>query len=804
MINKLTHFIFLLCSILSFSQEFSLSGVLNDINNVVIPYANVVLLTKDSKTPLTGSTTNEEGQFLITQIKNGDYFLKISYLGFETFEKKFSISNDINLGVIILKENVENLDGVTVVSKRPTVKRTVDRLIFNVENSTLSNQNVFDVLKHTPGVIVQDEKITVKNSPPVIYINDRRVHLSETEVVQLLEGTPASNIKSVEVITNPPAKYDAEGGAVLNIVTSKNIIAGYHGSIFGNFKQGFQFPKYSAGTSHFYKAKKLGAYLSYNVSPRKDYRYQYQTVNFIENNQTETSWETDYERVRESANRNISANIDYEINDKNSIGFTSNVMLQPRRGTQTDIFSSTQVFDANKNLDSIFDTSNEAVSEKFNLAFTLDYVKKFKKEGEKLSVSLHHTYFDDSNFQDVNTDYFYPNTVNAFRENKFQTYNSQVIRLSTGQIDYELPLNESKIETGIKLSHINSDSEIDQFIFVDGEKEEDFNNSNVFLYDEFNYAAYFSYAKEWAKWSLKLGLRSEFTQLEGISVFDTNTNNKDYFKLFPTFHLLHAFNDNNQVYLQYNRRIYRPRFEELNPFKFYLNDNTYIVGDPNLLPQIDDSFILGYTLKSNYTFELYYRNENNPFYEIKFQDNQNNQMQYVYANVNDAVSYGLDFMTYTPIVNRWNLYVLSSLFYYESTFKTFDTNTPYLNKKWSFYLLMYHYFSLLKDHSLSLDVSCTYLSANVDGPSNVSGRGNLDINLRKTFWNNKASLGIGVTDVFNTQNFNESTQFLNQSSYYDSKMENRMFVASFNYKFGNYRLSTNKRNIEVEERERLD
>lgn len=203
-----------------------------------------------------GTTSDEKGYFLLNNLSTGNYVLKISFLGFVEYSKNIEVSKQLNLVTIILEESLQELDGVTIVAKRPTVKRLVDRLVFNVENATLSNSNALEVLKQTPGVLVYDGAITVKQSTPTVYINDRKVHLSSNEIQQLLESTSATNIKSIEVITNPTAKYEAEAGSVLNIVTIKNIIAGYNGNVFGNYSKGFEFLKYALGTSYFFKTKK--------------------------------------------------------------------------------------------------------------------------------------------------------------------------------------------------------------------------------------------------------------------------------------------------------------------------------------------------------------------------------------------------------------------------------------------------------------------------------------------------------------------------------------------------------------------
>ncbi|WP_298555647.1 outer membrane beta-barrel family protein [uncultured Algibacter sp.] len=804
MFKRLIFCFVLVFTSICFSQQFSVSAIVNDRNNEPIAYTNVVIVNRENPDDVSGTTTNEDGVFKIEDLNKGDYVLEVSALGFENYSIKLNLIGNVDLKIITLNESLEELEGVTVIAKRPTVKRLVDRLVFNVENSTLSNNNILDVLKHTPGVLVNNESITIKQSTPTIYINDRKVHLSSSEIQQLLEGTSASNIKSIEVITNPPAKYEAEGGAVLNIITSKNIIAGYSGSVFGNYKQGSEFPKYAFGTSHFFKGKKLNTYLNYSISPRKDFRNNDEFVNFIDNNQVTSSWETDFKRTRETSNQNINANIDYELDKRNSLGFSTSMLIAPRANTQTNSNSITDVFSNSKVLDSTFITDNRKVDETFNIAFTLDYMHKFKKEGEKLLISAHHTNYDFSSFQNVDTRYLFSDE-SLIRNNQFQTFSSQEIKLYTGQLDYELPINDSSVfEAGAKISNINSKSILRQDNFENGEKEEDLQNSDTFLYDETNYAAYLSYSKDWDSWSLKLGLRTELTGIKGNSLSNNNINNTKYSKFFPSLFVSHSLNEENEVYFNYSKRIYRPRYKQLNPFKYFLNDNTFITGDPNLLPRIDNQFILGYTFNKDYTFELYYRHEDNPALQYFYQDNDKNILVYQYTNLDESISYGLDFTTYVALNDFWNLYVLSSIFYYKNNFTPIGSSiVSFEGEQWSLYSEIINYFTFLKDKSLVADVSFNYLSPTNDGPSNTSFISSLDVSIRKTLWKNRASFNLGVLDVFNTQNFNTTTRYLNQDIFSKFQFENRMLVFGFNYKFGNFKLKNNKKEIDLVERNRL-
>src|SRR5690606_26707074 len=269
--------------------------------------------------------------------------------------------------------------------------------------------------------------------------------------------------------------------------------------------------------------------------------------------------------------------------------------LSPRENTKLDAYSITEVFGQNKVLDSLFITDKASVTEALNFAYTLDYVHRFKREGERLSVSAHYTDYSYSDFQNVETDYFFPNEGIPFRENRFQTFSSQGINLYTGQIDYELPINETSLfETGLKISSIDSRSVLDQYNFINGNRVEDLQNSDIFLYDEMNYAAYASYSKDWNKWSLQVGLRTEYTDLKGKSETANQINSSNYIKFFPSIYILNHINENNDIYFNYKKRIYRPRYSELNPFKYYFNDYSYSTGNPNLRPQIDDVITLGY------------------------------------------------------------------------------------------------------------------------------------------------------------------------------------------------------------------
>src|SRR5690606_29330730 len=322
-----------------------------------------------------------------------------SFIGFKDVYRSIIVDQSIDLGSIILYESSEELDEISIVVKKPTLQKEPDRLVFNVENTALIEGNMFDLLKSTPGVLVMDNKIQVKNSTPTVYINDKKVHLSSEELVQLLEGSSANSIKSVEVITNPSAKYDAESGAVINIVMSKNLVTGYRGNVFANFTQGV-FPRYDGGMSHFFKNEKIDFFANYTYSHDKINRGQDDVVNYLDGSNTiDQTFMSNTNRNTWSKTHNFNFNFDYSLNEKNTLSLSSNMLVLPY--FEYKIINNTEVFEANQNLDYYFDATNFSNDDKYNLGFDLDFVHQFKKAGEKLSANAHFTTYNTNRDRNV-------------------------------------------------------------------------------------------------------------------------------------------------------------------------------------------------------------------------------------------------------------------------------------------------------------------------------------------------------------------------------------------------------------------
>ncbi|MFT5242673.1 MAG: hypothetical protein ACI8QQ_000593, partial [Psychroserpens sp.] len=260
--------ILLLCSYMGYGQDYAVSGKIIDAKGNAIEFANIIIYNDDQSEVLKGTSTGENGFFILNNLESNTYILKVSFIGYQTYEQKVVLTGSLDLKTIRLEDDIESLDQVTVIGKKPSITRKPDRLIFNVENTALTEGSTLSVLKSTPGVIVSDGGINIKSSPATIFINNRRVQLTSQELITLLDSAPANSIKSVEVITNPPASYDADSGSVINIIMSKNLVTGYRGSVFTNYTQGV-FPRYNAGTSHYFKNNKVNLNVNYNYTNQK-------------------------------------------------------------------------------------------------------------------------------------------------------------------------------------------------------------------------------------------------------------------------------------------------------------------------------------------------------------------------------------------------------------------------------------------------------------------------------------------------------------------------------------------------------
>ncbi|SMC39712.1 TonB-dependent receptor domain-containing protein [Cellulophaga tyrosinoxydans] len=783
------------------AQEYEVSGTVKSSTNEIIPFANVFLLNSTDSTLIKGSSANEDGTFTLKNIKAETYYLQASYVGKLSSYTSIAVSKDVNIGSIIIEEEVDQLDEVVVVSKKPTIERKPDRLVFNVENTSISQGNSWDILKRTPGVIVAQDELQIKNQEATIYINNRKVQLSADEVKNLLEGLSGGNIKSIEVIANPPAEFEAEGGPVLNIITSKNIVPGYKGSINGNYTQAF-YPKYAFGTSHYYKTDKLNLFANYTINPRKEIKKDDSNAKYVDNtNAIYSIWDTKFQRITRSQAQNATLILDYDFDVKNSLNLTSNLSYSPNKTYSNTLESLIQ--NSQQQLDSTLNTNSNLENNNTNLAVDLSYKHKFDRDGSFISFNGHYTNFNEDQYQGVYSNYFFPNG-NLIRSFNFSTDAKQDIQIYTGQVDLVMPLDKVRYETGAKASLINSTSGINYFTIVGANQTLNTSLSDNYEYDETILAGYASASRDWDKWSLKIGLRGEYTDAVGTSISLNSNNTQNYFELFPSVFALHSPTENHSFSFDYSRKLERPRYDDLNPFSYFLNENSFSTGNPNLRPSFSHNFNINYTLKDTYFFDFYYKDRGKEIGLLTFQDNQAQTTQQISTNLLKAISYGFDFNYGNSITKNWFLASYISIFSEEETFLVEQSNNQiYTNDVKGIYVYLGNYITLSKDGTFSGDMGVTYLSGFLRGNYKMSESTNLTMGLRKTLWNKKGVVTLAAEDVLGLANATFTSKYFNQDYSYYAQPESQFVRVGFTYNFGNFKLSDNKRDIEKVERDRL-
>ncbi|QQX77648.1 MULTISPECIES: TonB-dependent receptor domain-containing protein [Aequorivita] len=786
------------------AQDFSVSGSVLDTKNAPLSFVNVLVYENEGENPLIGTTTDEDGSFVLKNLEAGTYIINFSYIGFEDKQQTIQLSSNKNLGNLVLQENQQMLDETVVVAKLPTIRKTPGKLVFEVENTSLSTGSAVDLLKKTPGVIVANENIQIKLSTPVIYINGKRVYLSAEEVYSLLQNTDAAAIKSVEVITNPSSKYDADAGTVLNIITSKAISIGYKGSVYANYEQGI-YPKYNFGTSHFYKNNWVNMYASYSYADKKEYKEDENYIRYFQPDEASTKsiWETDFNRTTERSNHNGNVVLDFTLNDKNTISLTSNVSLTPEVKYHNNGHS--LIFSPQRQLDSTITTLSYVDYEKQNLTFALDYNRALNENGATLAISANYIYYDNIQNQSVSSDYLLPNG-NLLRNNSFYTDSEQTSDIFTGQADVSSELWGGTFEAGFKFSSIDTESKLDFFDVLSNTTT--FNNS---LSDNFNYrenifAEYINFEKDWEKWSVAAGLRGEYTDIDAISHSLGQVNNKQYFDLFPSASFHYIINDNNGIGLSYSRSVERPRYQSLNPFKYFITERNFNGGNPKLVPAIEDKITLTFGHKGKLFFELYYQNVENSLDILVLQNNTNSTLSSIDANMIKSYQYAFDITYFSSLNPWWWLHLNTSSFYLANEFYALQSSPEtYTNDTFGQYIFLTNHFTLSKDRSFTADLTGVYISNFVFGNRFFENQSYVNVLIRKDIWDKNASLTVGVDDLFNTLNNTASvSNYYNQDNYYYANIESRLLRLGFKYNFGNSRLRDNSKKIETDEGDRLE
>lgn len=793
--------VFCFIPLLLCAQSFKVSGLLKDEEGSPLAFGNILLLNASDSIQIKGSSADEFGKFTINGVFPGAYYLQAQYFGYSPLIIKLDLQFDLDVGELAMKLEGNQLDEVVLMGAKPTIERQSDWVVFRVENTTLSQQNTWEILRKAPGVIQIQDKLEIRGQEATVYLNDRRVQLSSAEINDFLKGLSGDMIASVEVIPVPPSRYDADGGPILNIRTRQNIIPGYKGSIRSQYEQAI-FSKYSFGTSHFYKGNKTGILLNYGISPRKEFKQTDYYVNFFDAaDNIYAQWETGMDWINRSLDQQATLMLDYEPSGKDRFNITANLNTSPNK--TGDYRIETLMQNALGETDSTLLTKSALEDDKTNITADLSYEHQYEKAGKYLKANIHHTQYNIDRQQQGNSDYFNP-LGGYLRNFAFSTIATQDIDITTAQLDYYTPSESGSFEAGFKGSYISSMSQIDYLDVNNARPPFDIALSDLFRYEEGVGAAYVSFSKNWEPWTLKAGLRLEHTEVRANSLTLDQINTQSYFRPFPNLFLGRILGKESSINFTYNRKLTRPNYQDLNPFRFFVNENNYEQGNPNLVPNFSQNFNLNLSLKNTFFIDFYYRDNGKYISPLSFQDNTNQVLLEIFQNVERSHSYGVDLTFSAQIANFWDFYAYTSVFHEDEVFLDPEREDGSLNNRVNGF---YGYFSndltLSGNGTFTGEVSLIYLSGFLFGTYKMTETTTLNIGLRKSFGDGRAVVSLTGEDLLYRANARYISSYRTQDNGYAPLPETRLVRLGFTYNFGNFRLKSRSATIKTAELQRI-
>lgn len=787
--RKRSLLIFLLIPFFCLAQTaLKLKGKVLDVSTP-IPFANVVLRTTDGKIS-TGTITKEDGSFEI-EVKIDTYKVTISEIGFANWEKDFYIEKDMDLGTLRLKENTTKLDEVVIKNKRNTIEQKTDRLIYNVENNvSIAGGDALNALKTAPGVMVQNNSINILGKGiSRVMMDGRIVELSGEELNNFLKSVSASDIKNIEIITNPPAKYEASGtGGLININLKKGARNSWKNTTTLSYDQN----KYGICTlrnNFFYNKNKFrfsasGNWKSGYIEADEDL-YLY-----FPNGLWQMRGES---KVKED---NISGRIalDYDISDKTTIGFQ---YLNDNYNPDVKSIIAFKIYNTTNILDSLLVNNSFNNKQSGSHTYNTHILSKLDSLDRKLSVDLDFFTFDSKFDQDFISKKISPEMTFLNINQSGRSISNQKIDNISIKAGMEHSLQFLNLSYGAKASFINSKSDIQYFNTITGTPEFDSNQSNRFEYKENNQAIYVNGDKKLnSKFNIQLGLRLENTETSGYSATLNQLTKNDYLKLFPTFYVDYKKNDNHNFNFNYGRRIERPRFDLLNPFRTYISSNSYSEGNPFLKPSYSDNFDFTYAYKDKLRTNVFF-NRTTDGYGVIFSSNKETNTQIVSReNYYKDYSYGIGEIYSLKITNWWesqsSLYFLGSKTNFTTAINATPTNSP------QFYCTTNNTFSLSETTKLQVDYM--YSSSYKRGLYSVGYMSGLNIALRQDLLQKNMQITLLINDIFNTANLKDFTSVVNGiKQVYSQNNSSHYLRVSLTYNFGNDKINVKQREFGNEE-----
>ena len=772
-----------------------ISGTVVDNNGKNFESANITLLRATDSTLVKLGASNKSGNYQFEDLPEGKYMVSVTSIAYnKTWSELAEITSTkpvVVLKTIKLIPVTKSLGTVTVTGKRPAIEQRAGMTVVNVDASpTNTGTNALELLEKSPGISVDnDGNISLKGKQGVlILIDGKPTYMSPADLAAFLKNMQSSNLDQIEIMTNPPAKYDAAGNSgIINIKTKKGNIKGINGTANLGYTQRY-WGRFNGGTNVNYRNNKLNLFGGANAGTYEGYNNITINRNFYESDHTTLNGSGDQvsQTHFKGTYQSFKAGMDYYFSKKDVAGFVVNGNFGKNN---EDPLSTSNVRDAAKNILYKLQSRSANTSRSKNISANSNYKHTFDSTGREVSADADFIYYNNASNNSLNTESFDANDVKTAQDVRLTGTIPSTIKIYSGKIDYVHPFKgDFKLESGLKTSLVHTDNQVD-YLRNSGNGWSADSRSNYFIYDENINAAYAIVTKKIKNWDLNAGLRLENTVSKGHQVKNDSSFTRNYTNLFPNAGISFSASKKNQINASYSRRISRPDYDDLNPFVYFLDSLTYSQGNPYLKPQFTNNFEISHTYNRFLTTTINYTQTNDIITQLLKQDTEKKTTYQTRDNFSSMKQLGIAVTANFAVSKWWNTNIYANLF--NNMYTGIYQNDEIDVKLGGYMANLTNSFTIGK--GWSAEVSGWYRSKGVDGLLIINPMGAVNSAISKQIFKKKGTVKFGVRDIFWTQNFSGNAKYSDVDVTLAGRRDSRQFSLNFTYRFGKTNIPSGRR-----------
>ncbi len=770
-------------------------GTVTDGSAKILESATITLCRVKDSSVAKISVADRSGKFEFEAVPEGRYFVSISATGHQKgFSEIFEIAQPgelIQLKNIDLVPQVKSMDGITLTSRKPLIEQKIDRTIVNVEAAASNvGTSALEVLEKSPGISVdKDGNISLKGKQGVqVYIDGRPSYLSGNDLANYLRGLSSSQLEQIEIMTNPPAKYEAAGNSgIINIKTKKSKQFGYNGSLSSSWNQG-HYARFNESLNFNYRKNKVNIFSTVGYNKRRNFQRLDIQRKFLEatTKEVKSHYDQASQMHDDGETFNGKIGIDYSPTKRTSLGAVVNGFFNPNtfgNGSNVMISDPYNVLLSR----TVARSSND--KEWKNFSTNLNFRHVFDTTGKELTADADYLTYRSSNNQELINAYFDALGQPALKADTLLGNLPQDIHIYSAKMDYVQPLKKgAKFEAGFKTSFVNTDNNAVYDSLNYGVLVRDFGRSNHFTYKENVNAVYVNYSRPLSKKiSGQFGLRLENTNAKGNQVTTGDQFSRHYTQLFPTAFLQYTATEKHTFGLNYGRRVERPDYADLNPFIMFLDKYTFEQGNPNLQPQFAHNIELSHTYKGFLTTTLNYTRTTDMINDILEQDPDKNETVIRKQNIANQRQYGVAISAGGQLTKWWSGNVYANLFNNKFSgnlngdYTVISANTGQFNVSNQFKF----------DKTWSGELSGFYMTGGVEGVFRIKGFGMMNLGVSKQLFKGKGSLRLNIRDVLYSQKIRGTIKYSNIDASFQQRRDSRQLGLGFTWRFSKGKMNGN-------------